>query len=57
MQLNPIAQYVQWSRDIFYGLTFPSGTSLVIVPLVSFAIFVLGLLIFNRKSRDIAQEL
>ncbi|MEJ6512461.1 MAG: ABC transporter permease [Actinomycetota bacterium] len=57
LQLNPIAQYVQWSRDIFYGLTVPSTASLIIVPLASFAIFVLGLLIFNRKSRDIAQEL
>jgi len=57
MELNPIAQYVQWSRDIFYGLTLPSTTSLIVVPLASFAIFVLGLFIFNRKSRDIAQEL
>ena len=57
LQLNPIAQYVQWSRDIFYGLTVPSTASLIIVPLASFAIFVIGLLIFNRKSRDIAQEL
>jgi len=57
IELNPIAQYVQWSRDIFYGLNFPSATSLVVVPLASFAVFVLGLLVFNRKSRDIAQEL
>ncbi len=57
MELNPIAQYVQWSRDIFYGLTLPSTASLIVVPLASFAIFVLGLFIFNRKSRDIAQEL
>jgi len=57
LELSPIAQYVQWSRDIFYGLTMPSATSLIVVPLVSFAVFVLGLAIFNRKSRDIAQEL
>jgi ABC-type polysaccharide/polyol phosphate export permease len=57
MQLNPIAQYVQWSRDIFYGLTMPSTTSLIVIPLASLAVFVLGLAIFNRKSRDIAQEL
>jgi ABC-2 type transport system permease protein len=57
LELSPIAQYVQWSRDIFYGLTMPSATSLIVVPLASFAVFVLGLAIFNRKSRDIAQEL
>ena len=57
MELNPIAQYVQWSRDIFYGLTMPSTASLIILPLASFAVFVLGLMIFNHKSRDIAQEL
>jgi ABC-2 type transport system permease protein len=57
MEMNPIAQYVQWSRDIFYGLTMPSTTSLIVIPLASFAVFVLGLAIFNRKSRDIAQEL
>ncbi len=57
LQLNPIAQYVQWSRDIFYTLTFPSGLTLVLVPVASIVIFGLGLAIFNRKSRDIAQEL
>ena len=57
MELNPIAQYVQWSRDIFYSLSMPGTVSLVVVPLASFLIFVLGLFIFNRKSRDIAQEL
>jgi len=35
----------------------PSATSLIVVPLASFVVFVLGLAIFNRKSRDIVQEL
>lgn len=57
IELNPIAQYVAWSRDIFYNLRMPSATSLVVVPVASVAVFALGLFIFNRKSRDIAQEL
>ena len=57
IELNPIAQYVQWSRDVFYGLQMPSATSLIVVPLASLAVFFLGLAIFNRKARDIAQEL
>ena len=57
IQLNPIAQFVAWSRDIFWNLTWPGLGSLLVVPLVSAAVFVFGLMIFNRKSRDIAQEL
>lgn len=57
IQLNPIAHYVEWSRDIFYNLTWPSPTAIVVVPVVSAGVFLLGLFIFNRKSRDIAQEL
>lgn len=57
IQLNPIAQFVQWSRNIFWNLTWPGPWSLIAVPLVSAAVFVIGLALFNRKSRDIAQEL
>jgi len=57
IQLNPIAQFVAWSRDIFWSLTLPGPWSLIAVPLVSIGVFVLGLILFNRKSRDIAQEL
>jgi len=57
IELNPIAHYVQWSREIFYGTTMPSTFSLIALPIASFLFFVLGLSIFNRKSRDIAQEL
>jgi ABC-type polysaccharide/polyol phosphate export permease len=57
IELNPIAQFVAWSRDIFWTMTWPNPWSLVGVPAASAATFALGLFIFNRKSRDIAQEL
>ena len=57
IELNPIAQYVAWSRDIFWNLTWPGPWSLIVVPLASIGVFVVGLVLFNRKSRDIAQEL
>ncbi len=57
IQLNPIAHYVEWSRDIFYNLTTPSPAAFVVVPVASILVFVVGLAIFNRKSRDIVQEL
>ena len=57
IELNPIAQFVAWSRDIFWNLSWPSVPSLVLVPVASALVFFVGLLIFNRKSRDIVQEL
>ena len=57
IQLNPIAQFVKWSRDIFWNLSWPNTWSLVGVPVISVLAFLIGLAIFNRKSRDIAQEL
>jgi ABC-2 type transport system permease protein len=57
IELNPIAQFVSWSRDAFWSLTWPSSVSFVCVISFSICTFVLGLAIFNRKSRDIVQEL
>jgi ABC-type polysaccharide/polyol phosphate export permease len=57
IQLNPIAQFVQWSRDAFWLLEWPSPLSFACVIGVSVLTFVVGLVLFNRKSRDIVQEL
>ena len=57
IELNPIAQFVSWSRDAFWSLTWPSAVSFVCVITFSICTFVIGLAIFNRKSRDIVQEL
>jgi ABC-type polysaccharide/polyol phosphate export permease len=56
-QLNPIAQFVEWSRDIFWSNSWPSLASFLLLPTVAVLTFVIGLAIFNRKSRNIAQEL
>ncbi len=56
-ELNPISQFVEWSRDIFWSNTWPSAASFGGMIAVSVLTFVAGLAIFNRKSRDIAQEL
>ena len=57
IMLNPISRFVEWSRDIFWSLKWPTPAAVILVPVVSLAVFVLGLMIFNRKSRDLAQEL
>jgi ABC-type polysaccharide/polyol phosphate export permease len=57
IELNPIAQLVEWSRDIFWSNSWPSAASFAGVIGVSVLTFAIGLAIFNRKSRDIAQEL
>jgi ABC-type polysaccharide/polyol phosphate export permease len=55
--LNPIARYVEWSRDVFWSLQWPNPVTILLVVLASVVFFAAGLAIFNRKSRDIAQEL
>lgn len=57
VELNPVSQFVEWSRDIFWTATWPSAASLTGVIVTSLVTFVVGLAIFNRKSRDIAGEL
>ncbi len=56
-ELNPIAQFVEWSRDIFWSNSWPSLASFLGMTIGSVLTFVVGLAIFNRKSRNIAQEL
>jgi ABC-type polysaccharide/polyol phosphate export permease len=57
IELNPLTQFVGWSRDAFYLLRWPSLPSFVGVIVVSFATFFLGWWLFNAKSRNITQEL
>jgi ABC-type polysaccharide/polyol phosphate export permease len=57
ISLNPIAQFVQWSRDLFYLLEIPSPASMGGVISVSILTFFVGWLIFVRKARNITEEL
>ena len=57
LMLNPLSRYVEWSRDAFWSLRWPNPTTMLVVVAVSVLFFAGGLALFNRKSRDIAQEL
>jgi ABC-2 type transport system permease protein len=57
IRLNPLTQLVEWSRDAFYTLTWPSLGSFVGTSVACTATFVVGWLVFNVKARNIAEEL
>ncbi len=57
VECNPVAQFVEWSRCAFWSLTWPSLGSFIGVIVVSLGTFFIGLAIFNRKARDLAQEI
>jgi ABC-2 type transport system permease protein len=57
VELNPLSQLVEWSRDAFYNLTWPSLGSFVGTSLACILTFVVGWAIFNVKARNIAEEL
>lgn len=57
IRMNPLTQFVEWSRDAFYVLRWPGLPSIVGVIVVSCLTFLVGLYLFNRKSRNIAEEI
>jgi ABC-2 type transport system permease protein len=57
ISLNPLAQFVQVSRDIFYGLKVPSVGAWSYLLLWSVGMLVVGWTIFKRYARDVAEEL
>jgi ABC-type polysaccharide/polyol phosphate export permease len=57
IRLNPLTQLVEWSRDAFYNLTWPSLPSLLATAAACGATFVVGWAVFNVKARNIAEEL
>lgn len=57
VSLNPLTQYVEWSRDAFYDLRLPSPISVLGVVVVSVVTLAVGWAVFTRKARDIAEEL
>jgi ABC-type polysaccharide/polyol phosphate export permease len=57
IRLNPLTQLVEWSRDAFYNLTWPSLGSFALTALACVATFVVGWAVFNVKARNIAEEL
>jgi len=55
--LNPLTQFVNWSRDAFYLLRWPSLGSLLGTAFAACLTFVVGALIFQRKARNVIEEM
>lgn len=56
LNLNPMAHIINAYRDIFYYKTMPDFISLGIVTVVSFVVFVLGYVIFEKLQKGFAEE-
>jgi ABC-type polysaccharide/polyol phosphate export permease len=57
ISLNPLAQFIQASRSIFYSLRLPSLASFAYLSAWSFGIFAIGWIVFSRLARDVSEEL
>jgi ABC-2 type transport system permease protein len=55
--LNPLTQFVNWSRDAFYYLRWPSLTSLLGTAAAAVLTFLVGAAIFQRKARNVIEEM
>jgi ABC-type polysaccharide/polyol phosphate export permease len=57
IRLNPLTQLVEWMRDAFYNLSWPSAASFFLTAAACVVTFVVGWAVFNVKARNIAEEL
>lgn len=57
INFNPMAWYVQSMQDVMYALVSPPPMQLIGIFLGGFITFLVGLKVFNRYSRDIAEVL
>jgi ABC-2 type transport system permease protein len=55
-KLNPLVVFVQCYRDAMYDLTFPAWTSIGYLILWSIAFMALGLMVFQKLDRRLAEE-
>ena len=56
-EMNPLVQFVGWSRDAFYLLRWPGIASFAGTAAVSLVTFAIGAAIFTRKARNVIEEL
>jgi len=56
-KLNPLFHMVDWARDAFYLLRWPGLPSILAVVGVSLGTFLVGTALFNRKARNVIEEL
>ena len=57
IRLNPITQFSERSRDLLYGLDWPSLIQMGILSVISLIVGVGGWLMFKAQTKDIAEEL
>lgn len=57
VELNPLTQMVNFSRDIFYLQQLPSLASVAGLAVSSVATFLVGWWLFNRKAENVTEEL
>lgn len=57
VRLNPLTQFVNFSRDLFYTQQLPSLTSVAGLAVTSTAMLALGWWVFSRKAENVAEEL
>jgi ABC-2 type transport system permease protein len=57
IQLNPMTQFVEMSRDAFYFLVWPSPLAVAGIVLTSVGSLAIGWAIFVRASRDVSEVL
>lgn len=57
VKANPVSWYVQAMHDAMYSLVAPDGLLVVLLLVGGFAVFWLGLAVFNRGSEDIGELL
>jgi ABC-type polysaccharide/polyol phosphate export permease len=55
-ELNPLVRLVEMYRDVLYDLRFPSLTSMAYVVAWSAALLAIGLFVFKRLDRRLAEE-
>lgn len=57
IELNPLTRIVELTRDAFYTLTWPSFTYVLTLFVACAAVFVVGVALFQRKARNVIEEL
>jgi len=57
ISLNPLAKFVQASRDIFYGIRLPTFGTMAYLFVWSVAVLAIGWTIFAHWARDVSEEL
>ena len=57
IRLNPISQFTEASRELLYGLDWPSLLRLGVMAVVSLTVGAVGWMVFKARTRNIAEEL